>query len=64
MCFPESFSEVDCKHVGVDSADIKQDPVFRAQFHKMCANVGVDPLASNKVRMISLVFASTQHRAL
>mmetsp|Transcript_29185 Transcript_29185/g.49048 ORF Transcript_29185/g.49048 Transcript_29185/m.49048 type:complete len:248 (+) Transcript_29185:358-1101(+) len=29
-------------------AAIKQDPVFRAQFHKMCANVGVDPLASNK----------------
>jgi ESCRT-II complex subunit VPS22 len=22
--------------------------VFRAQFHKMCANCGVDPLASNK----------------
>ena len=29
-------------------SDIKQDPVFRAQFHNMCANVGVDPLASNK----------------
>lgn len=28
--------------------DIRQDPVFRAQFHTMCANVGVDPLASNK----------------
>jgi len=28
--------------------EIKQDPQFRAQFHKMCANVGVDPLASNK----------------
>ena len=29
-------------------AEIRADPVFRAQFHKMCANVGVDPLASNK----------------
>lgn len=29
-------------------ADIQKDPVFRAQFHEMCASVGVDPLASNK----------------
>lgn len=29
-------------------ADIRRDPVFRAQFHTMCANIGVDPLASNK----------------
>jgi len=29
-------------------ADIRADPSFRAQFHAMCANVGVDPLASNK----------------
>ena len=29
-------------------AEIRADPVFRAQFHKMCANVGGDPLASNK----------------
>ena len=29
-------------------AEIRADPVFLAQFHKMCANVGVDPLASNK----------------
>ena len=28
--------------------DIRKDPVFRAQFHTMCANIGVDPLASNK----------------
>lgn len=28
--------------------DIKKNPQFRAQFHKMCAAVGVDPLASNK----------------
>lgn len=31
-------------------ADIRRDPVFRAQFHTMCANIGVDPLASNKAR--------------
>jgi hypothetical protein len=30
-------------------ADIRRDPVFRAQFHTMCANIGVDPLSSNKV---------------
>ncbi|GLC33277.1 hypothetical protein PLESTB_000351600 [Pleodorina starrii] len=29
-------------------ADIRRDPLFRAQFHTMCANIGVDPLASNK----------------
>lgn len=29
-------------------AEIRADPVFRAQFHAMCASVGVDPLASNK----------------
>ncbi|XP_078434120.1 EAP30/Vps36 family protein [Wolffia australiana] len=28
--------------------DIRKNPTFRAQFHEMCANVGVDPLASNK----------------
>ncbi|MCO5567053.1 hypothetical protein L7F22_020738 [Adiantum nelumboides] len=28
--------------------DIKKNPVFRAQFHSMCATCGVDPLASNK----------------
>jgi len=27
---------------------VRRDPAFRAQFHAMCANVGVDPLASNK----------------
>lgn len=29
-------------------AAIQKDPTFRAQFHEMCASVGVDPLASNK----------------
>lgn len=28
--------------------DIRKKPAFRAQFHEMCAKVGVDPLASNK----------------
>lgn len=32
-------------------SDIRRDPEFRAQFHRMCANIGVDPLASNKVRV-------------
>lgn len=27
---------------------IRRDPVFRQQFHTMCANIGVDPLVSNK----------------
>ncbi len=31
--------------------DIRRDPEFRAKFHTMCANIGVDPLASNKVGM-------------
>ena len=29
-------------------AAIRSDPDFRAQFHAMCAHIGVDPLASNK----------------
>ena len=28
--------------------EIRRDPIFRAQFHTMCSNIGVDPLASNK----------------
>ena len=27
---------------------IQNDPAFRAQFHKMCASIGVDPLTSRK----------------
>jgi len=30
------------------SASIRSNPEFRAQFHKMCAQAGVDPLASRK----------------
>jgi ESCRT-II complex subunit VPS22 len=29
-------------------SDIRKNPIFRQQFHEMCAKVGVDPLASNK----------------
>ncbi|KAJ8655718.1 hypothetical protein O0I10_008603 [Lichtheimia ornata] len=28
--------------------DIRKDPKFRAHFQRMCNNIGVDPLASNK----------------
>eukprot|EP01023_Acetabularia_acetabulum_P015118 TRINITY_DN17334_c0_g1_i1.p1 TRINITY_DN17334_c0_g1~~TRINITY_DN17334_c0_g1_i1.p1 ORF type:complete len:215 (-),score=38.17 TRINITY_DN17334_c0_g1_i1:1-645(-) len=28
--------------------EIRSNPQFRAQFHTMCANIGVDPLSSNK----------------
>lgn len=42
--FKASLEEFALKH----KRDIRQDPVFRAQFHTMCANIGVDPLASNK----------------
>lgn len=32
----------------VGQNDIKKSPAFRAQFHTMCQNIGVDPLASRK----------------
>eukprot|EP00201_Polytomella_parva_P021692 CAMPEP_0175048004 /NCGR_PEP_ID=MMETSP0052_2-20121109/5925_1 /TAXON_ID=51329 ORGANISM="Polytomella parva, Strain SAG 63-3" /NCGR_SAMPLE_ID=MMETSP0052_2 /ASSEMBLY_ACC=CAM_ASM_000194 /LENGTH=214 /DNA_ID=CAMNT_0016311973 /DNA_START=152 /DNA_END=796 /DNA_ORIENTATION=- len=35
--------------------DIRQDPLFRAQFHQMCMSIGVDPLASNKGVWTSLL---------
>ncbi|KAI8880912.1 winged helix DNA-binding domain-containing protein [Backusella circina FSU 941] len=28
--------------------DIRKDPTFRTHFQRMCTNIGVDPLASNK----------------
>jgi ESCRT-II complex subunit VPS22 len=40
----KSLEEFAVKH----RQDIRKDAVFRAQFHTMCANAGVDPLASNK----------------
>jgi hypothetical protein len=30
-------------------SDIRKNPIFRQQFHEMCAKVGVDPLASKGV---------------
>lgn len=36
--------------------EIRKDPLFRAQFQTMCANIGVDPLSSNKV--MSIAFSS------
>jgi hypothetical protein len=44
--FRQHLEEFAHKHRG----DIRRDPVFRAQFHTMCANIGVDPLTSNKAR--------------
>jgi ESCRT-II complex subunit VPS22 len=45
VTFKSKLEEFALKH----KSDIRRDPVFRAQFHTMCANIGVDPLASNKV---------------
>ncbi|KAI5058956.1 hypothetical protein GOP47_0025275 [Adiantum capillus-veneris] len=42
--FKSQLEEFSRKHKN----DIKKNPVFRAQFHAMCATCGVDPLASNK----------------
>ncbi|GMH33069.1 hypothetical protein BSKO_00903 [Bryopsis sp. KO-2023] len=42
--FKSNLEEFALKH----KSDIRKDPVFRAQFQTMCANIGVDPLASNK----------------
>ena len=33
---------------------INEDPTFRHQFHKMCNSMKVDPLASNKGKIVSL----------
>lgn len=43
--FKDSLEEFALKYKG----EIRADPEFRAQFHQMCANIGVDPLTSNKV---------------
>lgn len=42
--FKSKLEEFARKH----KADIRRDPELRARFHQMCANIGVDPLASNK----------------
>jgi hypothetical protein len=44
VVFRASLEEFARKH----KEEIRKDPVFRAQFHKMCANIGVDPLVSSK----------------
>ncbi|KAI8060351.1 SNF8, ESCRT-II complex subunit,-like protein, isoform CRA_a [Gongronella butleri] len=42
--FKQNLEEFAWKH----RHEIKKDPQFRAHFQRMCANIGVDPLASNK----------------
>ncbi|KAI8996788.1 EAP30/Vps36 family-domain-containing protein [Pilobolus umbonatus] len=42
--FKSNLQEFAQKH----KKDIRKDPAFRAHFQKMCLNIGVDPLASNK----------------
>ncbi|KAI8923039.1 EAP30/Vps36 family-domain-containing protein [Entophlyctis helioformis] len=42
--FKSNLEEFAQKH----KKDIRRDPVFRMHFQRMCNNVGVDPLASNK----------------
>mmetsp|Transcript_12357 Transcript_12357/g.34703 ORF Transcript_12357/g.34703 Transcript_12357/m.34703 type:complete len:245 (+) Transcript_12357:396-1130(+) len=42
--FKSSLEEFALKH----RSEIRKNPAFRSQFHKMCANCGVDPLQSNK----------------
>ncbi|ORX58027.1 winged helix DNA-binding domain-containing protein [Hesseltinella vesiculosa] len=42
--FKQNLEEFAWKH----RLDIKKNPVFRSHFQQMCANIGVDPLASNK----------------
>lgn len=37
-----------CRFALEHKEDVRKHPTFRAQFHEMCARVGVDPLASNK----------------
>ena len=42
--FKSNLQEFAVKH----KKDINRDPTFRMNFQRMCSNVGVDPLASNK----------------
>ncbi|KAI8983934.1 EAP30/Vps36 family-domain-containing protein [Mycotypha africana] len=42
--FKSSLQDFAQKH----QKDIRKDPTFRSHFQRMCANIGVDPLASNK----------------
>lgn len=42
--FKESVEKFAVEH----AADIRKDPHYRSQFQKMCTQIGVDPLATNK----------------
>ncbi|KAL0088055.1 EAP30/Vps36 family-domain-containing protein [Phycomyces blakesleeanus] len=42
--FKSNLEEFAWKH----RKDIRKDPTFRSHFQRMCATIGVDPLASNK----------------
>lgn len=42
--FQENLAAFAIKH----RTDVNKSPAFRASFHKMCRDIGVDPLASNK----------------
>ncbi|KAG2491363.1 hypothetical protein HYH03_010362 [Edaphochlamys debaryana] len=44
VAFRSSLEEFARRH----RSEVRSDPVFRAQFHAMCASVGVDPLSSSK----------------
>ena len=44
MEFRANLEEFAVKH----KKEISKNPVFRAQFLKMCKQIGVDPLSSNK----------------
>jgi ESCRT-II complex subunit VPS22 len=44
----ESFRETLIAFAAAHRADIRKDPAFRHQFQKMCAAIGVDPLAGAK----------------
>lgn len=50
--FKTSLEEFALKH----KQDIRKDPNFRAQFQQMCANIGVDPLSSNKVHTCCMYY--------
>lgn len=44
--FKQSLEEFARKH----KKEINENPVFRRDFHKMCLDIGVDPLACTRVR--------------
>ena len=42
--------------------EIKSDPIFRKHFHEMCGSIGVDPLASNKGKLLLCFFLFGRNR--